>query len=329
MKHQLVDHSPLAVVNEGRGSVASPPVERRWSPGLDALEVRQLRHFLAVAEELSFTRAAERLHLAQQALSASIRRLEDQLGVVLFVRNTRKVELTSAGEVLVEGATAVLAAATDALEQVRQVAAGRAGRLTVGFSTAAGGIPIVREILRRFAESAPGVDIRTVEHDFSDPSAGLADGSVQLAFIFGPHPVAGLASVTLLEEPRLLAVRPEHPFADRSALDPDDLAGLPWLRVPAPRGPWTEFWFPRWGSSAAGRVVRTADEWVTAIEAGRGHAFTLPTVMRNFATARMRVVPIDGLPAATVLLAWRSGSPDPLVQAFVASAVEILGGPSD
>jgi DNA-binding transcriptional LysR family regulator len=293
------------------------------APGLDAIELRQLRYFLAVAEELNFTRAAESLHLAQQALSASIRRLEDQLGVALFVRNTRKVELTSAGEVLVDGARAVVAAASDALERVHQVSEGRSGRLTIGFSTAAGGVPIVRDIIRRFSEEGPEVDIRTKEHDFSDPSAGLAEGSVQVAFIFGPLPIDGLSSITLLEEPRLLAVRPDHPFATRESVTPDELRDLPWLRVPAGRGPWPDFWFPRATKGPLGPVIRTADEWVTAIEAGRGFAFTMPTVMQNFTTARVRVIPVDDLRPAAVLLAWRSASPDPLVKAFVSSALEV------
>lgn len=190
------------------------------------------RHFLAVAEELNFTRAAERLHLAQQGLSASIRRLEDQLGVELFLRDTRRVELTAAGEVLVPGARAVIAAAAAALEQVRLVAQGRTGRLRVGFSTAAGGVAVVRSILRAFAAAAPDVELETVEHDFSDPTAGLADGAVGVAMIFGPLPAPGLASITLLEEGRLIAVRPEHPLAGLERVTGDDLVGLPWLQVP-------------------------------------------------------------------------------------------------
>lgn len=293
-------------------------------PGLDVLELRQLRHFLAVAEELNFTRAAERLHLAQQGLSASIGRLEDQLGVALFVRNTRRVELTSAGEVLVEGARAVVQAASDALEQVHLVAQGRKGRLSVGFSTAAGGVGIVREILRTFAERVPDVDLRTKEHDFSDPSAGLVDGSVQVAFIFGPLPVDGLSSMTLLEEPRLLAVRPEHPLASRASVAVDELLGLPWLQVPGPRGPWPDFWFPRAATGANGPTIRTADEWVTAIESGRGCAFTMPTVMRNFTTARVSVLPVNGLPPAAVLIAWRTADTDPLAAGLVAVALEVI-----
>lgn len=307
------------------------PLDERQDPvpGLDVLELRQLRHFLAVADELNFTRAAERLHLAQQGLSASIGRLEDQLGVALFVRSTRRVELTSAGEVLVEGARAVVKAASDALEQVHLVAQGRSGRLDVGFSTAAGGVGIVREILRRFAGQAPDVDLRTNEHDFSDPSAGLADGSVQVAFIFGPMPIDGLSSITLLEEQRLLAVRPEHPLATRESVTVDDLRGLPWLQVPGARGPWPDFWFPKPATGPPGPTIRTADEWVTAIETGRGFAFTLPAVMRNFATARVAVIPVADLPPASILLAWRTRDPDPLTRALVSVAREVVVAATD
>ena len=295
----------------------------REAPGLDALELRELRHFLAVAEELSFTRAAERLHLAQQALSASIRRLEDRLGVPLFVRTTRRVELTSAGEVLVEEARAVLDAAAHALDRVRLASEGRAGRITIGFSTAAGGIAVVRDIIRAVAAGAPEVEVRTIEHDFSDPSAGLAGGRVGVAFVFGPAPVEGLSVATLLEEPRLLAVAPEHPLAAREAVDAGDLRDLPWLQVPAPGGPWPDFWFPRPAAGRPGPVIRTADEWVTAIESGRGVAFTMPTVMRNFTNARVQVLPVTGLPPAAVLMAWRASDPDPLVAAFVESGLAV------
>jgi DNA-binding transcriptional LysR family regulator len=301
--------------------------EQERAQRLDQLELRQLRHFLALAEELNFTRAAERLHLAQQGLSASIRRLEERLGVQLFVRDTRKVALTSAGEVLVEGARAVVDAATDALEQVRLVSQGRRGRLRVGFSTAAGGVASVRAILRTFAEQAPDVEVQTAEYDFSDPSAGLADGQVGVGFIFGPLPVSGLASLTLLEESRLLAVRPEHPLASRASVTADDLQGLPWLRVPARPGPWTDFWFPRASGAPAGPTIRTADEWVTAIESGRGFAFTLPAVMQDFTTARVTVVPVEGLPPGTLLLAWRASDQDPLVRAFLSTAIEVTRSP--
>lgn len=296
------------------------PESRLPDPGLDALELRQLRHFVAVAEERSFTRAAARLSLAQQGLSASIARLEDQLGVRLLARTTRRVEPTPAGEILLADARAVIEASERALARMRLAAAGRAGRLVIGFSTAAGGVAVVRELIRAFAAAAPDVDLRTVEHDFTDPAAGLLAGTVSVAFVFGPAPADGVASLTLVEEQRLLATTPEHPLASRASVGEAELRDLPWLGVPAPPGAWVDSWFPRRARGPAGPVIRTADEWVTAIETGRGVAYTMPSVMRNFGTARIAVTPVEGVEAGMVMLAWRTGDDDPLVRAFVATA---------
>jgi Bacterial regulatory helix-turn-helix protein, lysR family len=136
---------------------------RRQPP--DWLELRELRYFLAVAEELNFTRAAERVHLAQQALSASIRNLEADLGVQLFTRSTRHVALTAAGEALVASARHVLESAAEAVDEVKRVGSGQAGRLIIGFSTAAGSVPRVRDVIRRFSQAVPDVDVRLVEYD--------------------------------------------------------------------------------------------------------------------------------------------------------------------
>lgn len=107
----------------------------------ESLELRELRYFLVVAEELNFTRAARVLPLAQQGLSAVVRKLEADLGVQLLTRSTRHVALASAGEALVLGARHVLETAAEAVDEVRRIAAGRGGRLIVGFSTATGAVP--------------------------------------------------------------------------------------------------------------------------------------------------------------------------------------------
>ncbi len=142
------------------------------------------------------------------------------------------------------------------IAELRLAAQGRAGRLVVGFSTAAGRVPLVRDVLGTFAAASPDVELSTIEHDFADPSAGLADGRTQAAFLFGPAPVAGLASMVLVEEPPLLAVAPEHPLAGRQSVTAADLEGLPWLRVPAPDGPWRDWWFPaRVGAAPAATLL--------------------------------------------------------------------------
>ena len=291
----------------------------------DWLELRELRYFLAVAEELNFTRAAERLHLAQQALSASIRNLEGDLGVQLFTRSTRHVALTAAGEALVAGARHVLESAAEAVDDVTRVGGGQAGRLIIGFSTAAGSVPRVRDLIRRFSQSAPDVDVRLVEFDFGDPTAGLGSGGSQVAFVFNPLPEASLDGITVFEDMRHVALPTGHPLAAKAEVRAADLSGLPWLRVPAPDSPWTRFWFRHpLGETQAGAEIRTADEWVPAIEAGRGVAFTLPTVMANFPNTRIVTRPVVDLEPGAVLLAWRHDDHDPVVAGFVRSAQETL-----
>ncbi|HEX7196901.1 MAG TPA: LysR family transcriptional regulator [Candidatus Limnocylindria bacterium] len=294
----------------------------------ETLELRELRYFLAVAEELNFTRAAERLHLAQQALSSAVRKLEADLGVQLFTRSTRHVALTSAGEALVVGARHVLESAAEAVDEVHRVAGGRSGRLIIGFSTAIGSVPRVREIIRRFSQESPGIDLRLVEHDFSDPTAGLATNATQVAFVFGPLPTGDLTGLPVLEEPRLVALAATHPLAARTELSVAELSGLPWLRVPAADGPWRRFWFSHpLGETQTGPEIRTADEWVPVIESGRGVAYTLRSVMDNFPNTEIATVPVTGLEPGAILVAWRSEDADPTVTSFVASAKSTLGRP--
>lgn len=291
----------------------------------DWLELRDLRYFLAVAEELNFTRAAERLHIAQQALSAAIRNLETDLGVPLFSRSTRHVALTSAGEAFVGGARHALEAAADALDDVHRVATGRGGRLVLGFSTAAGSVPRVRELIRRFSTAAPDVDLRLVEFDFSDPSAGLLDGGAQAAFVFGPLASEALAALTVLEEPRHVAMPSGHRLAARRSVTASDLAGLAWLRVPGADSEWTRFWFRHpLGEERSAPEIRTADEWVPAIESGRGFAYTLPSVMANFPNTEIVTRPVDDLEPGAILLAWRAADRDPVLAAFVSGARDAL-----
>ncbi|MDQ3553418.1 MAG: LysR family substrate-binding domain-containing protein [Chloroflexota bacterium] len=222
-----------------------------------------------------------------------------------------------------------MSAAADALDRVDQVVQGRRGRLSIGFSTAAEGVPLVREIMRRYSEWAHDVEFETTERDFSDPSAGLADGTTQVAFIFGPPPIEGLSSVTLLEERRLVAMRPDEPLAARASLTVDELVDLRWLRTPSAQGPWESFWFSHPAGGPSGSVIRTAAEWVTAVEAGRGVAYTMPTVMLDFANRRIQVVPVDGLEPAALLMAWHTADRDPLVKAFVSRALDVPGARTD
>lgn len=293
-------------------------------------DLRQLRSFLAVAEELNFTRAAARLFVAQQSLSATISELERTLGIQLFDRSTRHVAMTHAGEALVPAARRILAEVAGAVHELEEAAAGRRGHLVVGVALAVHNMPVVRETIRRFAEAAPRVDLHVVGHDYADPTAGLAAGSSAVAFVLGPLPEADLESMTVLEEPRHVVVAADHPLARRTELRARDLAGLQWLRVPTAESSWTRFWFQHpLGDASNGPEVRSAVEWVPAVVAGRGVGYTLPTLAADYLPPELVTIPVVDVEPGTVLLAWPRGRVDSLTEAFLASARSTLAADGD
>lgn len=284
------------------------------------VDLRELRSFLAVAEELNFTRAAARLHVAQQALSTTIANLERALDVRLFTRSTRHVALTSAGEQLVPAARRILADVADALRAVELAAAGRRGRLIIGVAIAVHNAPPVREPIRQFAEREPDVELQVDGYDHTDPLAGLASGSSQVSFVLGPLTLDGLDSVVVLEEPRHVLLPADHPLAGRPDLHVRDLSGLPWLRVATPDSDWTRFWFRHpLGEPSTGPEIRSGVEWVPAVESGRGVGFTLPTLVADYLPADIVTVPVVDIEPGSVLLAWPRDAVDPLVDAFVSN----------
>src|SRR3954447_10491814 len=180
------------------------------------LDTRLLRAFVTVAEELNFTRAAERLVLAQQALSAQIRQLETRLGVRLFERTTRRVRLTEAGELLLPHARAVveaLDAGMQELEAARRVAG---AVLRVGLSGTAT-VPLTSETMRRFSERHPEVRLVVSNAGLNRPAAGLHEGAVDVAFVRPPFRDEGLSMVTVLTEERFAVLPEDHPLASREA----------------------------------------------------------------------------------------------------------------
>ena len=292
------------------------------------LDVRELRYFLGVAEELNFTRAAERLHVAQQALSAAIREIEQVLGVQLFVRSTRHVALTSAGELLVPHARKILGEVARALHELDEAAAGRRGRLVIGVAIAVHNLPVVRDAIRRFTEETPGVEVQVVGHDHSDPSAGLLSASSQAAFVLAPLTRDEFATLSVLVEPRHVLLPASHPLAVRKDVQTRDLAGMPWLRVPGPSTAWTRAWFEHpLGEPASGPEGRSGVDWVPAIQAGRAVGYTLPSLAAGYLPMDVVTRPVRDVEPGSVVLAWRSDPPEPHVAAFVAVVREIVTPP--
>jgi DNA-binding transcriptional LysR family regulator len=193
------------------------------------MELRHLRYFVAVAEELHFHRAAERLHISQPPLSQQIRALERELGVALFERNRRRVELTPAGASFLEEARGILEATERAADNARRVAAGELGSLRIGFVGSATFSPTLPAILREFRDCYPDVDLRLRELQTTEQLASLTAGRIDVGVIRGPLEsadlAAGLELLVIQREQLVVAVHDSHPLAPKRRLRAADLRG--------------------------------------------------------------------------------------------------------
>lgn len=169
------------------------------------MELRQLRYFLVVAEEMHFRRAAERLHLAQPSLTVQIQNLEEELGVKLFERSNRRVRLTAAGERFLKEARQILLGVTKAVQSTKDVADGIAGTLSIGFVSTAlvGVLPCV---LRSFIAQTPGVDIELEEMDPEDQIHSIVRGRADVGFVHGVVSDPQLATLIVESDQLMVAV---------------------------------------------------------------------------------------------------------------------------
>jgi DNA-binding transcriptional LysR family regulator len=248
------------------------------------MELRHLEHFLAVAEEGSFTRAAARVHLVQSALSVSVRALERELGTRLFDRTTHRVELSDSGRALVPEARRTLAAAEAARDAVAAVQGGVRGTLRVGIMQALALVDL-GELLTRFAAERPEVQImpRTVAGGSEQLVREVEEGRLDVAFAARPGDYPGTLSVVSLgTEPLQVACPPAHPLSRRRRLDLDALAAERFVEFP-----------PGWGTRIAvdrlfaeravqrDIAVEVADipTAVALVRAGLGFAFLAPSTV--------------------------------------------------
>ncbi|MFF0463180.1 LysR family transcriptional regulator [Streptomyces mexicanus] len=291
---------------------------------------RDLRYFVAVADELSFTRAAEHLFVSQPALSKQIRMLERQLEADLFERTRRTVRLTRAGEALLPHAREVLAAWDRAHAAVRAATAAERCVLRIGMSTSPGRglLPALRTRLTSRHPDARPV-LRQI--NWGDPSAGLADGSSDVALVWLPLPDGDrYRYVVVAREPRLVALPVGHPLAERAASDPEgnvdftDLLEEPFLALPPEAGPLREYWLAT--DERAGRppriggVVTSAEETHEAVANGQGVVLlasgNAPLIVRDDVIA----LPVRGISPARLAVAARHDDRRPLVLAYLDAA---------
>jgi DNA-binding transcriptional LysR family regulator len=197
------------------------------------MELRQLEYLVAVAEEGGFTRAAEKLHVAQPGISAQIRQLERELGQPLFDRGGRTVRLTAAGQAVLPHARAALAAVAGTRIAVQELTGLVRGRVAVGTVTSLGSDMDLPGLLAGFHDAHPGVEITLAEDTSDQLLAGLLDGRFDLALagLAGDAP-EGVATQTVIDAALVAAVAPDDPLAARRSVPLAELAGRPLIMLP-------------------------------------------------------------------------------------------------
>ncbi|MEV5907670.1 LysR family transcriptional regulator [Streptomyces chartreusis] len=296
------------------------------------VHVRDLRYFVAVAEELHFTRAAERLYVSQPALSKQVRALERHLGVELFRRDPQGVTVTEAGAALLPHARRVLDAWSDGTAALEAARAAARSTLVVGMSTSPGRGGLLPAIRSRFTAAHPDTVLRLRQVSWEDPTAGLADGDADIAFVWLPLPDAERYGWTVVaEEPRLVALPQSHPLAPRPEIDFADLLDEPFLALPAGAGPLRDYWLaleeragrpPHIGAEIAG-----TEETYEALVAGLGVCLVATGNAPLITLGGVVTRPVRGLAPSRFALAWRrEDARRPLVRAYAEACRRVAGG---
>jgi DNA-binding transcriptional LysR family regulator len=292
------------------------------------VELRHLRYFVAVAEELNFSRAAERLHMAQPPLSAAIRQLEQELGTELLLRTTREVRLTEAGETFLAGARRTLAELERAKHDARRAAAGELGRLQLGFSWSER-FETLPALGRAFRASHPEVELLTEEMWNARMLPALQSGAIDAAVALCPEIAAEYSYETIRSERVIALVSETHPVADAEQIELSALADDGFLFFPR------EF-APRLYDVMVGLCRRAGFEprirsesfhsgWEMQILADVPVVALAPASVARSLPARIAAVTITDPPdPLETSIVWRSDDDSPTTAAFRAVAISLF-----
>lgn len=290
------------------------------------IELRHLRYFVAVAEELHFGRAAARLHLAQPPLSQQIRKLEDILGYPLFVRTSRTVRLTAAGEVFLERARRTLRNVQEDMEEARSIGSGDVGSLRVGF-IGSGMLTPLPAMLGQYRRQYPRVQLHLHESYTAGVAQSLLKGALDAGFLRDGDPTEGVVIETLFSEPFVAVVPHTHPLATQTSISPQQLRDQPFV-----------YFSPTAGNLAyekpislceehgfRPRVVQEAPQWLTILRligAGLGVSIA-PACVQQIAASNVTCLSLRGAKVKSdIELAYQTGESRAIVKNFAAIARE-------
>jgi DNA-binding transcriptional LysR family regulator len=300
-----------------------------YTARMDEVELRELRYFIAVAEELNFTRAAARLGIAQPPLSAAIGKLERKLGVTLLERTSRRVALTPAGAVLLEQGRVAVEGVRAAVRRTRRTGT-EAGRLVVAVKAGAD-TELLKKVMRRYAEDPRAPEVRIAFGHPGGPAAAVRDGVADVAFLYGPFDRRGLDTELLVVEPRVAALPAGHRLAGRREIRRADLAGEPMPRWagqvdPAAAAYWTGTDTP---SAPAphpeGPEINDLNQLLDAVALSNAVAYVPASVADRHRSAELAFVPVADLSPGEVTVAWPDTSRSHAVAGFVRAAADVAG----
>ncbi|AHK28032.1 LysR family transcriptional regulator [Rhodococcus opacus PD630] len=297
------------------------------------MEISQITAFLAVAEELHFGRAAQRLHSAQPPLSRTIRQLEKQLGATLFERNTRNVRLTSAGEALLGPAREILDACRLAEIAVAAAGRGQVGRVRIGFAGVSSHLLIGRwaKLVRH---THPGIEFVLDSSAFASEALNkLLDGTLDIGLVRWIFTPPGIASRVILNEDFVVALPTDHPLAGRDGVRIEELATEPWVTLPADPGSALRDSLQRAAHDAGftPRIVQSAPDsmaLMALVSAEVGCALTVSSVAENVNNPDVVFLPLVGGPSTLQLrIAWRADDDNAALREVLRLSEEALPTP--
>ena len=280
------------------------------------LDLRKLRYFVAVAEELNFGRAAQRLHIAQPVLSRQIRSFEDELGVRLFARDSRGTELTQAGTQLLEDATFLLNESTAMQQRLLRLAAPittvRVGVMPGLLATAAA---------KAFEAADPSRRAAIIHVGWVDQVAIVHRGEADVVYAREPIDHHGLGTATLLDEPRDVALHRSDPLACRSSIRLAELASRRMLQDPATVPEWYAIATPEQRRASARKTARTVEEKLELVAGAKGFVILPRSTSAFYRRPDVRVIPLEDVGPSRVTLIWDAAKSNPARDDFVAAAL--------
>jgi len=299
-------------------------------------DFRQLRYFVAVAEELSFTRAALRLHLSQPPLSQQIQSLEQDLGVRLLERTKRHVALTEPGRVFLEQARQILAKVDEARSEVIAAAAGYSGQLRLAYTVSVSFHPALPQALLRYGQIAPNVRLKLSEMYTEPQFAALLAGEIDIGFV-RDEPVHAqdardLHFSVIDREPLLLALPAGHSLASRSSLHLAEVAGNAFVSQPRELAATLYDRLVKLATTAGfqptiAQHAQQINGLLALVAAGLGLAL-VPASMRTVQLAGVSYVPLEDAGAYLLLaVASRAGDRSPALQQFLATVADTVVAP--